>query len=414
MTNPEILPNPQEAAVATSSRTGVIYVGRTEGEHVMVLGKVGMVESPEGLENRVQSYRVADRIWSFVPEAAFAVDLPETTTIEKVEGYIHGVLEGEGLFRIRENFQAPDCNMTFLARRVQAALDQLDYDYRPIDIDMLQRRARELNSETWEKVRKGLKKGKKKAPCIYQDWLYEHCRLEQTTQELARPRDYVRQIMATGYLLRDLAAGSGIDSIEVPLIRRGELRVFPTTLPQALFEARSEADLALASVNSYTVHPSNEDQIPEQSMAMRMLLGQNLERLEVAGAFVVAGKAPITTAQISPDHLAALGHLGGAYDEHCLYEGLGVRAKLPLELYEIVRGRPHLLPGIRFWQGVQHVREQGFRIQDFELPTSTLPLWERAFEAAEELDRLGRPVPETVLRWVSRVWLPTAVSNVAA
>jgi len=273
---------------------------------------------------------------------------------------------------------------------------------------------RELNSETWEKVRKGLKKGKKKAPCIYQDWLYERCRLEQTTQELARPRDYVRQIMATGYLLRDLAAGSGIDSIEVPLIRRGELRVFPTTLPQALFEARSEADLALASVNSYTVHPSNEDQIPEQPLAMRMLLGQNLERLEVAGAFVVAGKAPITTAQISPDHLAALGHLGGAYDEHCLYEGLGVRAKLPLELYEIVRGRPHLLPGIRFWQGVQHVREQGFRIQDFELPTSTLPLWERAFEAAEELDRLGRPVPETVLRWVSRVWLPTAVSNVAA
>ena len=154
--------------------------------------------------------------------------------------------------------------------------------------------------------------------------------------------------------------------------------------------------------------------IPEQPMAMRMLLGQNLERLEIAGAFVVTGKASITTAQISPDHLAALGHLGGAYDEHCLYEGLGVRARLPLELYEIVRGRPHLLPGIRFWQGVQHAREQGFRIQDFELPTSTLPLWERAFDAAAELDRLGRPVPETVLRWVSRVWLPTAVSNVAA
>ena len=67
-----------------------------------------------------------------------------------------------------------------------------------------------------------------------------------------------------------------------------------------------------------------------------------------------------------------------------------------------------------FWQGVQHAREQGFRIQDFELPTSTLPLWERAFEAAEELDRLGRPVPEAVRRWVSHVWLPTAVSNAAA
>ena len=45
MTNPEILPNPQEAALANSARSGVIYVGRTEGEQVMVLGKVGMVES---------------------------------------------------------------------------------------------------------------------------------------------------------------------------------------------------------------------------------------------------------------------------------------------------------------------------------------------------------------------------------
>ena len=380
----------------------------------MVLGKVGMVESPEGLESRVQSYRVADRIWSFVPEAAYAVELPETTTIEKVEGYVHSLLQAEGLFRIRENFAAPDCNMTFLARRVEAALKQLGHSYRALDVELLKTRARDLNSSTWEKLRKRLRKGKKDAPCIYQDWLYEHCRLDQTVQELARPRDYVRQILATGYLLRDLAAGSGIDSIEVPLIRRGVLRVFPTSLPQALFEAKSEADLALASVNSYTVYPSDEDQIPEQSAAMCMLLGQNLERLEIAGAFVVAGKAPIKTAQISPDHLAALGDLGGAYDEHCLYEGLGVRARLPLELFEVIRGRPHLLPGIRFWQGVQHAREQGFRIQDFELPTSTLPLWARAFEAAEELAGLGRPVPDSVRRWVSHVWLPTAVSSAAA
>lgn len=87
---------------------------------------------------------------------------------------------------------------------------------------------------------------------------------------------------------------------------------------------------------------------------------------------------------------------------------------LPLEFFEVIRGRPHLLPGIRFWQGVQHAREQGFRIQDFELPTSTLPLWERAFEAAEELAGLGRPVPDSVRRWVSHVWLPTAVSSAAA
>lgn len=414
MANPEIFPNLPEATSATSTQPGVIYVGRTEGEQVMVLGKVGMVESPDALENRVLSYRVADRIFSFVLEAAYAVDLSETATIEKVEGYIHSVLQGEGLFRIRENFQAPDCNMTFLARRVEAALRQLGLAYRNLDVDLLKTRARELNTSTWEKLRKRLRKGMKNAPDIYQDWLYEHCRVDLSVHALARPRDYVRQVIATGYLLRDLAAGSGIDCIEVPMIRHGVLRVFPTTLQAAVFEAKCEADLALASVNNYTVHPSNPDQIPAQPLAMSIIVGQTLERLEIAGAFVAEGKVPIEKAQMTPDHAAALGHLGGAYDEQCLYEGLGVRARLPLELFEVVRGRPHLLAGIRFWQGVQHAREQGFRIQDFELPASTLPLWELAFEAAEELERLGCPVPQSVRRWVSHVWLPTAVSSAVA
>ena len=39
---------------------GVIYVGRTEGDQTLFLGKVGMVSSPEFLEGRVWSYRVAD------------------------------------------------------------------------------------------------------------------------------------------------------------------------------------------------------------------------------------------------------------------------------------------------------------------------------------------------------------------
>jgi len=414
MLNPEIFPALLTETVVSPSQPGVIYIGRTEGEQVMVLGKVGMVESPEFLEGRVLSYRVADRIFSFVLESAYAVDVPETSTIGNVESHIHSVLQGEGLFRIRENFAAPDCNMTFLARRVEATLGQLGYSYRSLNVDLLRTRAQELNSATWEKVRKGLKKGRKNAPNIYQDWLYEHCRVDQSVHALARPRDYVRQVLATGYLLRDLAAGSGIDSIAVPLVRHGVLRVFPTTLPEALFESKSEADLALASVSSYTVYPSSQDQIPDHPLAMSIIVGQTLERLEIAGAFVADEKVPIEKAQMTPDHAAALGHLGGAYGEHCLYEGLGVRARLPLDLYEVVRGRPHLLAGIRFWQGVQHAREQGYRIQDFELPTSTMPLWERAFETAEELERLGRPVPESVRRWVSHVWLPTAVSSAVA
>ncbi|MFZ1612551.1 MAG: hypothetical protein WAT51_00160, partial [Holophaga sp.] len=73
--------------------------------------------------------------------------------------------------------------MTFLARRVEAALKQLGHTYRALDVELLKTRARDLNSSTWEKLRKRLRKGKKDAPCIYQDWLYEHCRLDQTVQE---------------------------------------------------------------------------------------------------------------------------------------------------------------------------------------------------------------------------------------
>lgn len=410
---PTVIPT-TTPTTAAANQPGVIYVGRSDGEQIAFLGKVGMVETPDSLEGRVRSYLVADRLFGFVLEAAYAVDFPETSTIGNVESYVHSILQGEGLFRIRENFEAPDCNMTFLARRVEAALNQLGHPYRALDVDVLRTRAQELNSATWGKLRNRLlkpKKGKVDEPNIYQEWLYEHCRVYPSMQALARPRDYVRQVLAAGYLLRDLAAGSGLERIEVSMHTHGDLRIYPTSLSEALFEAKAEADLALASTTSYTVHPTSPSQIPTQPLAMSIIVGQTLERLEIAGAFVATGKAPSEKVQMTPDHAAALGHLGGAYNEQCLYEGLGVRARLPLDLYEVVRGRPHLLAGIRFWQGIQHAREQGFRIQDFDLPMSTMSLWDRAFEAAEELERIGRPVPASVRQWVSHVWLPTALSG---
>lgn len=91
-------------------------------------------------------------------------------------------------------------------------------------MDVLRTRAQELNSATWEKLRKRLlkpKKGKVDEPNIYQEWLYEHCRVYPSMQALARPREYVRQVLAAGYLLRDLAAGSQIDCIEVSMHTQG-------------------------------------------------------------------------------------------------------------------------------------------------------------------------------------------------
>jgi len=400
-----------------TGQPGVIYVGRTEGDQVLFLGKVGMVSSPEFLEGRIWSYRVADRVFSFVLEAAYAVDVPENSSIGTIEGHIHSTLQDEGMLRLGENFVAPDCNMTFLARRVEAALNQLGHLYRPLDVEILRKRALDLNSAVWEKVRKHHmkgKKGKNSEPDIYQQWLNDHCKTNPSLMALARPRDYVRQVMATGHLLRDLAAGSGIDCIRVPLLMGGCLRIFPTSQEEARFEAKVEADLSLASVSSYTACPTKEGQVSGHPMAMSLLVGQNLERLDISNAFVPGENSSTGEVRLSPDHVAALGYLGGLYNEQCLWEGLGVRARLSPELYEVVRGRPHLLAGIRFWQGIQHARQQGFRIQDFELPNSLEPLWDRAFEAAEELDKLGRPVPVPVRHWASHVWLPTALSSAVA
>ena len=142
-------------------------------------------------------------------------------------------------------------------------------------------------------------------------------------------------------------------------IRSGVLTIYPTNLPSAQLEAKAEADLHLASTTSYSVCPSSLDQIPVEPLAMKILVGQTLEMLEVPNAFLPPTKARPEEMSISPDHLAALGLLGGFYDEGCMYEGLGVRACLPLELYEIVRVRPHLLPGIRFWEGIRHCRMLG-------------------------------------------------------
>jgi len=65
---------------SNDNQPGVIYVGRTEAE-TLFLGKVGMVASPEFLEGRVWSYRVADRPFSFVLDAAYAVEVPENSSI---------------------------------------------------------------------------------------------------------------------------------------------------------------------------------------------------------------------------------------------------------------------------------------------------------------------------------------------
>ncbi len=383
---------------------GVIYVGRTEGEMTTVLGKVGLVENPTFLKDRVISYRVADRIFHFVLEAAFAVDLPPGETIESLEGWIHTNLEAEGLTRFGENFQAPEASMTFLARMVEAVIVRRGFPYTRLEIKDLRDRAQALNSKAWQKLRK--KPKRKPGACVYQDWLIRHSDGYRGILHMIRPHDYVRDVLALGYLLGDLAAGSGLNRIEVPLRRGGTLNVYPCSLEAAAFQAKAERGFHLASTTSFSACPERLEDIPVSPFAMTVQLGDNLETIEVPNTFLSPTRERPDEVSFSPDYLAALGLLGGSYGESCLYEGLGVHAMVPLEMTSILREFPEDLAGVRFWLGILHCLEMGIRLQDFELPACLGALWSQISNAALIMIAAGHPVPEGIQNWVSHAWIP--------
>ena len=383
---------------------GVIYVGRTEGEMTTVLGKVGLVENPTFLKDRVVSYRVADRIFHFVVEAAFAVLLPQGESIEALEGWIHSCLEAEGLLRIGENFVAPEASMTFLARMAEEAIAKRGFPYTRLDIKDLRERAQALNSKAWQKLRK-----KAKRPCgscVYQDWLDRNSDGFRGILHLIRPHDYVRDALALGYLLADLGAGSGMNRIEVPLRRGGVLNVYPSSLEAAAFQATAERALHLATTTSFSARPERLEDIPISPFAMTLQLGENLETIEVPNTFLLPTEERPDEVRFTPDHLAGLGLLGGTYGESCLYEGLGVHAMVPLEMTSILREFPEDLPGVRFLLGVMHCLELGVRLQDFELPACLGALWTQISNAALIMIAAGHPVPEGIRNWVSHAWIP--------
>jgi hypothetical protein len=224
---------------------------------------------------------------------------------------------------------------------------------------------------------------------------------------MARPRNHVRNVLALGYLIRDLAVGTDLECIQVPLYRGGNLKIYPTSLEAALFEAQAEADLSLASTTSFSACPTSLEQIPLEPYAMTLLLGSNLEQMEFQNAFLPPAKDKPEEVRISPEHLAALGLLGGKYDEYCLYEGIGVRAPLPLDLYPTILLYPEDLPGIRFWVGLKHCSEQGLRIQDFTMPLCVSTYRERIAKAADLLALSGHPVPKKAQEWVAHRWIPS-------
>lgn len=387
-----------------AAQTGIIYVGRTDGEMPLVFGKIGFAACEKNLPGRVDDFnKPADRIFCFELQNAYAVELKSEQTPRMVEQYVLDSLKARGLPYFGENHAAPDASMLFLAREVEAALRGLGQPFVKLDVENLRKEAMEHNRKVWSKIRKRMEHADL---CPYEAWLYQESIPYHGLVRACRPSEYAREVLGLGYLLRDLAAGSGLEQLEVPLIQGGKATVFPSTLEAAMFEAQAEACLELPTTTRFTARPKHGSDVSESLVAMEVLLGQNLEKLKIQNTFLSSIRSQTEGVKFSPDHLAALGYLGGIYGGACRYEGLGVRARIPANVLSRVRAEPGHLPGVRFWLGVLHCFELGFRLQDFELPEACAPLWEALPNAALLLATAGTEVPKELQSWVAHAWFP--------
>jgi len=383
---------------------GVLYVGRTEGEMITVLGKVGMSQDSLSVIRRAESFKASDRIFEFVLEAAFEVTLPAGTVMKRVEEAVLFELEQGGLERYGENFIVPGGHMPFLANLAAKALTRLGHSFVPLDIQEHRQEAIDRNSRTWARLRN---RPSGEGRDLYQDWLQDHCSPPHSWAGFQRRSQYLRGVYALGYLMRDLAAGSRLQSLEIPLPDNGTLIIYPSSLKAAQFEYQAEVDLHLADTESFYARFSSQDQLPTSSNALRVILGDTFEDLALQNVFLPPTRSRPDMVQFSPEHVAALGLLGGRYREACLWEGLGVRAQVPIHLHRTIQAHPEHLPAFRFWAGVKHFSHLHVRLQDFPLPDWAGILWSDGLtQAAGLLGEAGFPIPSSVQDYVAHAWIP--------
>lgn len=388
-----------------SRSVGILYVGRTEGELSTALGKVGMSQDRASVVRRAASFKASDRVFDFVLEAAYEVSLPAGTVMKRVEDAVLNELEQGGLERYRENFVVPAGHMPFLAHKAADALSRLGYAFDSLDIQEHRQEALDRNSRTWARLRN--RPAEAEEEDIYQAWLQDHCSPPDSLAGLQRRSQYLRSVLAVGYLIRDLAAGGPAQRLEIPMPDKGTLIVYPRSSEAAQFEYQAEVDLHLASAESFSASLSSPDQLPASPLAMKVILGDSLEPQDIPNAFLPPTKARPEMVRFAPEHVAALGLLGGRYGDACLWEGLGVHAQVPLHLHRTIQAHPDLLPAFRFWVGLKHFKRLHFRLEDFPLPPWADFLWsDRLTHAARLLEEAGEPVPQSVQDYVAHAWIP--------
>lgn len=381
----------------TDPQTCVVYVGRTEGEQNR-WGKVGRVREEGRLDKRTKEFKTADRDFWFVTRAAFQVVLPDGVSAHTFETKVQDELAFRGIKRRGEQFLPPNASMELLVREVEDVIASFQVDYEPLHIEALRARFEALNRQVRAEL-DGIIASME--PCPYQAFLDYHSSAPWGDR-LRRSGSRDRELITLGHLVRDLAAGSGVAELRLDF-GHDTLVVYPPSLRAACFQAGAEVDLVLPTTLRFTARPTAiEDLAAGPAMAICRSVPEEfyLDRYEIPGSFLWSGEGVPEEVRFTPEHLACLSQIGMDEEEPCFYHGFGTRAMMPIEVMPLIEANPKLLPGIRFWLGLNHAHQAGIHLHGYRLPAELHWLAKGLADAAAALASVGLPVPEPVQAWV--------------
>ena len=395
-----------EPVVEENPRTFAIYVTEIPSTG-MALGKVGMVTSPENLSDRMKCLKSAGALFFPIIHAAFEVMPKPKLGARSAETSVHKILANRGLIKMSEIFPAPDGSMRLLAAEVERALVDLGLDFSPIDVAVIAEDYKAKNQEVQERLRG---ERVREAACPYEAW---RCRECESPAVFAGSLDgalhaNLRDLAAVGYILGDLMMGSG-EPVRMDLGSFGEMTVYPApSLEAGFFEARAEQHLVLKSKTRCVVKgvlPGNTNLRP---LAMKILVRDSLTMVEIAGPLMKNDGCLEDECRFTPEHMACLGELRPSPGQLWQYFGDATRAHLAPFAYGLARQDLSLLPGLRFWSGVNHALTMGIQIQAHPLPVPRREVETKLRKAADALALAGHPVPAELMDWVLNVWLAAA------
>lgn len=398
---------PADASI--SPKDVVIYVGFTPGEAVVGIAKVGYVRTVEAIPSRVKGLRAADRLFKFVPAGAFLVSLPSGFTQKHIEDEVLTGLRERGHWCHGELFFAPYGSPELLLHEVHQILSARRHSFTVVNVDEVRQQSIEYNRQALTRLRR----------CEahtntdhYREWLK---RWDSVLNLTHFPPPYLpdlgKKAIAYAYLLRDLLAGCLTEPVEISLGSDGWFSLPPLSAQAAWFEAQAEIDLALPRTVNFSTFIDHVDQLPPSPCAFELRLRPDLNTYQpmdcdVPNAFFAPSISRLKEVWFTPEHLSALGYVGGEYDECCSYVGASTRSRIPMAVWQALRQAPSLLPGVRFWLNLTHCLEHDIPVHRYALPEIVTFQRNVVENAALLLEEVGRELPDDLLTWVRCAWFP--------